>query len=118
MADRVDDGQPADDGLQQERTTLAWRRTGLAVVVAAALVARLSMQSTKPVVPVVTIAGAVLALWCVASTLRRGRLAAPSTSESAFDSMLHDGKLPAVLAATGALLCLVELLVVVIGSGA
>ena len=108
-AERSSPEGPADDGLQRERTVLAWRRTGLALFVAAVVLGRLTAQTTGPVATVLSVAGAATALWAVFSTLRRRRLAAPSPTESAFDSILRDGKLPAALTGTAALLCVLEL---------
>ncbi|MGH3952186.1 MAG: DUF202 domain-containing protein [Pseudonocardiaceae bacterium] len=103
---------PADNGLQQERTTLAWRRTGLALFVAAVVIGRLTVQSAGHVTLLLFAFGAVIALWAVASTLRRGRWSGSPEPDSAFDSLLRDGRLPAALAVVAGLLCLVELTVI------
>lgn len=44
-------GRPADRGLQPERTTLAWRRSLIAVTVASLLVARTALVHSYPVAP-------------------------------------------------------------------
>lgn len=86
-----------DPGAQQERTTLAWRRTGLTLVVGALTIGRLGVESLGPVVVVPTILAVTLAGWVAAHALRTRRLARPHPGEPAF-SVLADGRLPAVLA--------------------
>jgi uncharacterized membrane protein YidH (DUF202 family) len=105
-----DPGPPPDDGLQQERTVLAWRRTGLALAVAALLIARLTVQALGPVAVVLGILCAVAAAWVVLTTLRRGRFSRTSSVDSAFDAVLHDGRAPAALAAIAAVVCSVEVI--------
>lgn len=103
------DPAPArDPGLQQERTVLAWRRTGLALVVGALTLGRLTMDTLGTQVLVPAVVAAALAAWVVVSTLRGGRLARPHPRESQFSSMLHDGRVPAVLALVAASLAAVE----------
>jgi uncharacterized membrane protein YidH (DUF202 family) len=52
---------PFDVGLQPERTLLAWRRTALAVAAGSAVVARLSMDTSWPLLALAGIAGIALA---------------------------------------------------------
>lgn len=85
-----------DPGAQQERTALAWRRTGLALVVAAVTIGRLTLDSLGPVVVVPTAIVAVLAGWVVVTALRARRLARPHPGEPSF-SVLADGRLPGVV---------------------
>lgn len=105
----VEPDRPGDDGLQQERTRLAWRRTGLALVVGSLIVARITLESDAGVLVVPVVLSGVIALWAVVSTLRRGRHSAPSRTDTAFDDMLRDGKIPAALTAATVVLCLAEL---------
>lgn len=85
-----------DPGMQQERTALAWRRTGLALVVAAVTIGRLTLEALGPVVVVATVIVAVLAGWVVVHALRARRLATRPDGEPAF-SVLADGRLPAIV---------------------
>jgi putative membrane protein len=98
-----------DPGLQQERTALAWRRTGLSLVVAAVAVARLADLDGASAAVAIALGALVLALWAVLLTTRRGRGTTPSLREPVFDSMLYDGVLPALLTATIGLLCVAEI---------
>lgn len=107
--------QPADDGLQQERTTLAWRRTGLSVAIAALVIGRLTATALGPTAVVLTALGATGAAWMTIATLRRGRFAAGSSVETAFDSVLADGRAPALLASVTCLLAAVEVAAILLG---
>lgn len=101
-------GPAADNGLQRERTTLAWRRTGLALIVAALVIGRLSAQETGPAAVVPIVFGVVVVAVALVWTLREGPRDG-SGGVSAFDSVLTDGRLPASLSLLAVLLCLVEL---------
>jgi uncharacterized membrane protein YidH (DUF202 family) len=103
-----------DDGLQQERTTLAWRRTGLALVVAAVVIGRLSMAELGGTAIVLTAFAAAGAAWMAIATLRRSKLSEASSVDSAFDSVLRDGRPPAALAAVTCVLAVVELATVLL----
>ncbi len=81
-----------DPGMQQERTTLAWRRTGLALLVGSLTIGRLTLASLGPAVVVPTVLTASLALYVLADTLRQRRLAHAHPDEPNF-SVLRDGRL-------------------------
>lgn len=102
-----------DRGAQQERTTLSWRRTGLALVVGSLTIGRLTLDSLGPVVVLPTVVAATLAMWVVLTALRTRRLARPHPAEPAF-SVLDDGRLPAVVALVVGALALGELLAAVV----
>jgi uncharacterized membrane protein YidH (DUF202 family) len=112
MAASPDPARPADNGLQRERTTLAWRRTGLALWIGAALLARLTVEAGGRIGILLVAFALALATWAVASTLRREPLATSHDIGSAFDAALPDGRLPAVLSAAAVLLCAAELAVI------
>lgn len=88
-----------DPGLQQERTALAWRRTGLALVAGALGIGRLTMDTLGTGVLVPAALAAALALWVVGLTLRGGRYASAHPDEPHFDRILTDGRVPAVVTA-------------------
>ncbi len=92
-----------DPGMQQERTTLAWRRTGLALLVGSLTIGRLTLDTLGAAVVIPTAMTAVLALWIVAVALRERRLAREHPGEPIF-SVLAGGHLPAATAVTVALL--------------
>lgn len=61
----------SDPGIANERTALAWQRTALAVVAGAAIIARLAVDRTGPVVLLPLVAAALLGIWIfVESQLR------------------------------------------------
>ncbi|KQZ74871.1 MULTISPECIES: DUF202 domain-containing protein [unclassified Nocardioides] len=96
-------------GLQQERTLLAWRRSGLSLFVAALVISRIALVESAPVLFVGGAAGAVLALWVAASALRRGRWSVRSKAEPEFVLLLRDGMLPLAVSVVAGGLCLVVL---------
>jgi uncharacterized membrane protein YidH (DUF202 family) len=98
-----------DPGLQQERTALAWRRTGLALVIGALTVGRLTMDTLGASVLVPAVAAAVLAAWVVTVTLRGRRHAVAHPDEPGFDRLLRDGRVPAVVAVVAGTLAVGEL---------
>ena len=118
MADRPDAGSPppaSDRTAPQERTALAWRRTGLALLVGALTIGRLTLDSLGPVVVLPTALAAALAGWVLLVSLRSRRLARPHPEQPAF-SVLADGRLPAVVAALVGGLALAELAAAVVAA--
>lgn len=99
------EGPPVDPGLQQERTALAWRRTGLALVVGALTIGRFSIEAFGSLVLVPMLAVVAAAVWVVVAALRRR----PSDhAPEGFRHVLRDGRLPATAAGVTFVLCLVE----------
>ncbi|GAA5161542.1 DUF202 domain-containing protein [Ornithinimicrobium tianjinense] len=103
------DPLPRDPGLPQERTALAWRRTGLALVAGALGIGRLTMETLGTGVLLPAGIAAALALWVVGVTLRGGRYAAAHPDEPHFDRVLVDGRVPGVVTAIVVGLALGEL---------
>ncbi|HET6968915.1 MAG TPA: DUF202 domain-containing protein [Ornithinibacter sp.] len=102
--------RPAPDpAAPQERTALAWRRTGLALLVGSLTIGRLSLDALGPAVVVPTVLGAALAAWVLVVALRARRLARAHPGEPTF-SVLADGRLPALVAVLVGALALGELL--------
>lgn len=102
-----------DPGMQQERTTLAWRRTGLALLVGTLTIGRLTLDSLGVAVVLPTVLVAVLAAYVVADTLRQRRLALVHPDDPRF-SVLRDGRLVAAVAVVVGALGLGELVVSVL----
>ena len=98
-----------DPAAPQERTALAWRRTGLALLVGSLTIGRLTLDALGPAVVVPTVVGVAAAGWVVVLALRARRPARPHPGEPGF-SVLADGRLPAVVAALVGGLALGELL--------
>ena len=96
------------DAAAAERTTLAWRRTGLALLVGALTIGRLTLEDLGAgvVVPAGFVAGA--AVWVLAGAAR-ARRPAGATDPTDGMSVLRDGRLPAVVAGLVAALALGEL---------
>ena len=112
MADRPDAGwsPPASDSTApQERTALAWRRTGLALLVGALTIGRLTLDTLGPVVVLPTLVAATVAGWVLVEALRARRFVRPHPDEPGF-SVLADGRLPLVVAGLVGGLALGELL--------
>lgn len=114
MADRRDAGPPpaSDASAPQERTSLAWRRTGLALLIGSLTVGRLTLDTLGPAVVVPTVLGAALAGWVLLVSLRARRFTRPHPDQPAF-SVLSDGRLPMVGATIVGGLALGELLAAV-----
>ncbi|WP_375002671.1 DUF202 domain-containing protein [Aeromicrobium sp. CTD01-1L150] len=91
-------------GLQQERTTLAWRRSTLAFCVVGLLVARAALETDAPVLMVVCLLSAACAMWVAVRVLRTGRWSAPSSPEPDYQ-VLRDGRLPVLVVVVAAVLC-------------
>lgn len=92
-----------DPGMQQERTTLAWRRTGLSLLVGSLTIGRLTLDTLGILVVIPTAMTAVIALWIIAVALRERRLSREHPGEPIF-SVLSGGHLPAAAMLTVALL--------------
>ena len=92
-----------DPGMQQERTTLAWRRTGLSLLVGSLTIGRLTLDTLGTVVVIPTVMSTVVALWITAVALRERRLSREHPGEPIF-SVLSGGHLPAAAMLTVALL--------------
>jgi uncharacterized membrane protein YidH (DUF202 family) len=82
-----------DPGMQQERTTLAWRRTGLSLLIGSLTIGRLTLDTLGLVMVVATVVTAALAVWVILTALRSRRMAREHPGEPIF-SVLHDGRLP------------------------
>lgn len=95
-----------DPGSQQERTTLAWRRTGLALLVGVLGVGRLTLDTVGPAVVLPTVLLAALAAYVVADTVRHRRVGVAHPDEPEY-SVMRDGRLVAA----------VSLVVVALGAG-
>lgn len=98
-----------DPGLQQERTVLAYRRTGLALLAGVLVVGRLTFSTFGIAVALPVAMAAVLAAWVVVASMRRGRLSEVSAQDPRFDSVLGDGRAPATVAVLAGLLGVGEL---------
>ena len=86
----------ADPAAAQERTTLAWRRTGLALVVGALTIGRLTLDDLGAVVAVPTAVAAALAT-CVLLRSSRARRRSSADAGGPSFSVLADGRLPGVV---------------------
>lgn len=95
-------GAPIDPGLQQERTSLAWRRTTTAFLVAGLVLARLALEESVPVA-VLTLIASSAAGWLVVAAWRDRRWA-PDPARVGF-RLVRDGRLPAFASAVCAGLC-------------
>lgn len=60
-------------GAQNERTSLAWSRTALSVVVTAAIVSRLAVESIGPAALLAVVAALPVSIWLVLASRRRYR---------------------------------------------
>lgn len=101
-------GMP-DPGLQPERTALAWRRTGLAVVVGSVLAARLLGEAVGVAAVALGVAGVGVGMLLLLSAGRRARRTGTSLRDNG-DLSAGPGAAPlAVVAATGALAGVVAL---------
>ena len=89
-----------------ERTSLAWTRTGLALLLAAVVVARLTVARLGPVSVVVAALGLVVSGWILISSRQRFRAAHLALRQG---SHRPDARLPAVLAGFIVAISLAEL---------
>lgn len=92
-------------GLQQERTTLAWRRSSLSFGVVALLVARVALLDGAPALGAVSLLAGGASLW-VAVVGVRGRWTTPSPVEPGY-TVLRNGTLPLAVTAVAVVLCVV-----------
>jgi uncharacterized membrane protein YidH (DUF202 family) len=102
--------EPWDEGLQNERTALAWRRSTLALLGTALIVARLLAETNWPLGAALAAGSVACSVWIFRLTARRYRHAAASLVT---DSDLPDGRLPAATLALVVLLGAVALLLTV-----
>ena len=86
---------PYDPGLQNERTSLAWSRTGLALLIAVLLAARITLGELGPVTVIFTIFTLPLAVGVLVSASRRYRSA--HRALHAPTAWLPDARLPAAV---------------------
>lgn len=101
-----------DPGMQQERTTLAWRRTGLALLVGALTVGRLTLDRLGGAVVLPTVLVAALAAYVVLSTVRQRRLGVAGRADPRL-TVLRDGRLVAAVAVVVVVLAVGELVAAV-----
>ena len=92
-------------GLQQERTTLAWRRTSLAFCVVGLFVARMGLGDAALAVAGACLLVVATAFWLVTRSTPGGGWTVVSAREREF-TVLRDGRLPATVTAVAAVLCL------------
>jgi uncharacterized membrane protein YidH (DUF202 family) len=104
----VSEPSARDPGMQQERTTLAWRRTGLALLVASLTIGRITLESLGPLVVIPTVLTAAMALHVVLDSLRQRRLADAHPDDGRF-LVMRDGRLVAIVAAVIGALAVGEL---------
>lgn len=96
-------------GLQQERTTLAWRRSSLAVTALAVLVGRVAVADGPPAVVALSVLAGGAGLWLVVRGLR-SRWTIASPAEPAY-LVLRDAVLPLVISVAAMALCVAVVLV-------
>lgn len=106
--------RPEPPGLANERTALAWQRTALSVVVAALVVARLSISRVGVGVVVVTVAGVVLGCWVALEGLGRYR-ARHGAVGPGHGRGGRGGRATALLTVTVVLVALTELAAIALG---
>jgi uncharacterized membrane protein YidH (DUF202 family) len=93
------------DGLQQERTILAWRRCALGFVVISVLITRTALVAGQPVIGVAGLATIAVAVLVLRLTMRRRPWRRPSATPPHGLAVLDDGRLPALIAGVAMTLC-------------
>lgn len=93
------------DGLQQERTALAWRRSALGFVLVSVLIMRAGVVAEQPVIVALSLAVvpvALLVFWLTYRTRPWRRASAAPPRDLA---VLTDGRLPALITGVAIALC-------------
>jgi len=98
----------SDPGIANERTALAWQRTALSLVAGAAIIARLAVDQTGPVVLVPLVAAALLGLWIFVESHARYRHSAGRTSRAGG----RGGRAALALAIATTLIAVAELMMI------
>lgn len=98
---------PYDPGLQNERTSLAWTRTGLALLVAVLLASRITLGELGVVTIIFTIFTLPLAVGVLVSAGRRYRIAHRALESAA---PLPDARLPVAVTLLVLSLAAIELI--------
>lgn len=91
-------------GLQQERTTLAWRRTSLSFCVVGLFVARMGLDDAALAVVGAGILAVATAFWVVTRSTPGGGWTSVSAREGGF-TVLRDGRLPLAVVLLASTLC-------------
>jgi uncharacterized membrane protein YidH (DUF202 family) len=102
---------PWDPGLQNERTALAWMRSGLALLVAALVLARISAELRTTVGLGLSAGCVILAAGVVTAAPRRYERAAVALHER---RPLPDGRVNAAMSALAALLGVAATVIVLV----
>lgn len=98
-----------DPGLSNERTALAWQRTALTLVVAAAILARLTLGSSGAGAAIVPVLAIVLGLWVFGESARRYL----GAHRYRAGSRPRGGRAPTAMSMATVLLCVTEVVVLV-----
>lgn len=96
-------GEPP--GAQNERTALAWGRTALSVIVTAAVVSRLAVESIGPIALLAVVAAVPVGLWLVLGSRRRYRRRLDWTDRAPL--RIRDGRFEFAVAGVTVLMILV-----------
>lgn len=98
-------GHAGDRGAQNERTSLAWSRTALSVVVTAAIVSRLAVESIGPIALLAVVAAVPVSVWLVLGSRRRYRRRMDWTERAPL--RIRDGRFELAVAGVTVLMILV-----------
>lgn len=98
-----------DPGLQQERTSLSWQRTGLSLVIATLVLSRLSVEHLGAHVVLPTVLAVTTGLWVVISATRDHVTIRQHRDDPRFGWVLSSGTLPLAVTAVCVILALGEL---------